>query len=343
MDLTIYKIYEIQNKGKGVITTLTPDNLLSITVTPDKPGLQDVLDENADLTDYYLTRLNATAGWEIRGQEQNSGYLFIDGNQNETVLPVAIIGTREDSGDYEAEPRNTLEFYQNDIILRDTVNSRGIVNNGDYEANFIARSLITKQYLQSQISAIPPPTGAETKVNAGTNISVTGNGTTGTPYVINNTLTVDGSETKVVAGSGVSVSGTGTTGTPYIISTPTVPQVVPILLTSWLKDQQHTLNTGLTGVTIINAVASLQCTTANSGYVVGDIVTVGTPEQIDSGGIPDQGIGTQFRANVPGIIRVHTNQVITIMGAWTADGAATAEVNIGDESQWAIRVVVTYI
>ena len=34
-------------------------------------------------------------------------------------------------------------------------------------------------------SNIQPPDGSETKINAGTNVTVTGNGTTATPYIIN--------------------------------------------------------------------------------------------------------------------------------------------------------------
>lgn len=66
--------------------------------------------------------------------------------------------------------------------------------------------------------------GSETKVTAGTNISVTGSGTTGSPYVITNTLTApDGSETVVTSGTGISVSGSGTAGSPYVIGNTAVP------------------------------------------------------------------------------------------------------------------------
>lgn len=46
---------------------------------------------------------------------------------------------------------------------------------------------------------LPIADGSETKVNAGTNISVTGSGTTASPYVINNTFTeIDGSTTNEI-------------------------------------------------------------------------------------------------------------------------------------------------
>jgi hypothetical protein len=40
----------------------------------------------------------------------------------------------------------------NSFRVGDTLNSQGMVYDGDYEANFSGRSLITKQYLQSQLS-----------------------------------------------------------------------------------------------------------------------------------------------------------------------------------------------
>ena len=58
--------------------------------------------------------------------------------------------------------------------------------------------------------------GSETKVTAGSNISVTGVGTTASPYIINSS--VDGSETKVTSGSNVTITGTGTTASPYVIN-----------------------------------------------------------------------------------------------------------------------------
>jgi hypothetical protein len=112
---------------------------------------------------------------------------------------------------------------------------------------------------------LPTVDGSETKVNAGTNVTVSGTGTTGSPYVINASFAAavqssvvgtgapgnplqlsgdagtpgatryygtngagtkgfyaipvyDGSETKVTAGSNVTVSGSGTVGSPYVVA-----------------------------------------------------------------------------------------------------------------------------
>lgn len=64
-----------------------------------------------------------------------------------------------------------------------------------------------------------PANGSETKINAGTNTTVTGVGTIASPYVINSTDTIaNGSETKINEGYNVTITGNGTTLTPYIIN-----------------------------------------------------------------------------------------------------------------------------
>lgn len=61
--------------------------------------------------------------------------------------------------------------------------------------------------------------GSETKINAGTNVTITGTGTVSSPYVINSTDTVaNGSETKINEGDNITITGNGTQSTPYIIN-----------------------------------------------------------------------------------------------------------------------------
>lgn len=63
------------------------------------------------------------------------------------------------------------------------------------------------------------PDGSETKVDAGSNVTVTGSGTTADPYVIAATgSAADGSETKVNAGANITVTGSGTVADPYVIA-----------------------------------------------------------------------------------------------------------------------------
>ena len=64
-----------------------------------------------------------------------------------------------------------------------------------------------------------PANGSETKINSGTNTTVTGVGTIVSPYIINSTDTIaDGSETKINEGNNITITGNGTQSTPYIIN-----------------------------------------------------------------------------------------------------------------------------
>jgi hypothetical protein len=69
---------------------------------------------------------------------------------------------------------------------------------------------------KTKLNGLQNADGSETKVTPGTNITVTGTGTTPDPYIIE--AAVNGSETKVAAGTNVTVTGTGTTSSPYVIN-----------------------------------------------------------------------------------------------------------------------------
>jgi hypothetical protein len=62
----------------------------------------------------------------------------------------------------------------------------------------------------------PVTDGSETKIQPGQGITVTGNGTTATPYVIHSSM--DGSETKISGGNNVTVTGSGTSTSPYVVN-----------------------------------------------------------------------------------------------------------------------------
>ena len=117
-----------------------------------------------------------------------------------------------------------------------------------YPDNHIAFGI---DYSNKRYNFVKVISGSETKINSGTNVSITGNGTVATPYIINsvtestptyinpganitvtgngdiltpyiisstNGTPTDGSETKINQGNGISVTGTGTTLNPYIIN-----------------------------------------------------------------------------------------------------------------------------
>ena len=72
----------------------------------------------------------------------------------------------------------------------------------------------------------------QTAVTAGANVTVTGTGIVGDPFIINSTDTIaDGSETIVNAGNNVTIAGAGTTVDPYIVNA-TAPAETPIVLTT---------------------------------------------------------------------------------------------------------------
>jgi hypothetical protein len=87
--------------------------------------------------------------------------------------------------------------------------SLSIINN-----ELTGKALATKEYVQSIIPATP--NGSETKINAGTNISVTGNGTTTTPYVINSSHQDE--PVYINSGDDIEVLGDGSVSNPYIIN-----------------------------------------------------------------------------------------------------------------------------
>jgi hypothetical protein len=77
--------------------------------------------------------------------------------------------------------------------------------------------------LSTSTSPGPAGDGSETKVEAGTNVIVTGSGTSASPYVVGATVG-DGSETKVTGGTNVDVWGSGTLASPYIVhATTSIP------------------------------------------------------------------------------------------------------------------------
>lgn len=91
----------------------------------------------------------------------------------------------------------------------------GLLNNNFiYPDNWIKEGI---DYSNRAYNFVAITSVTETKINAGTNINVTGNGTDASPYTISS-ATPTGGETKVTAGTNVTVTGNGTTATPYVIN-----------------------------------------------------------------------------------------------------------------------------
>jgi hypothetical protein len=144
----IIEIYEIQNIGKGIITTIEPDNLLLLNIKQDTPGWQDVLSVQQDITTYNGIKLTTGSIYMFTTSEFGS-YLGLSQNTGINAgFPTTSIGI----SDIFAFTYNSLDFYQDKTLFKDSLYSKGIEYAGDYEPNFTARSLITQQYLLSVIS-----------------------------------------------------------------------------------------------------------------------------------------------------------------------------------------------
>jgi len=109
----------------------------------------------------------------------------------------------------------------------------------------------------------PAVDGSETKVSAGTNVTVTGSGTTGSPYVVNSSA-ADGSETKVDAGTNVTITGAGTSSSHYIIN-------------STSANGSETIIDAGTNVTVTGSGTSA------SHYVIGATGGDGSETKVDAG------------------------------------------------------------
>jgi uncharacterized protein (TIGR02145 family) len=105
--------------------------------------------------------------------------------------------------------------------------------------------------------------GSETKVTAGTNVTVTGIGTSGSPYIVG-AVSGDGSETKVTAGTNVTVTGIGTSGSPYLVDAAG-------------GDGSETKVTAGTNVTVTGSG------TSGSPYIVGAVSGDGSETKVTAG------------------------------------------------------------
>lgn len=333
-------VYELQNTGVGVITSINEDDLLPLFIYKEVEGIDETLE----------------AGNQAYGKQM---YLrdSLENPNNRVLLTPSLISLFRPTGANTSISPELISFYNPDFqgLSNDQkidISTEGIAMTygGSPSGSFvfIKFPLIVPNYLQLEFpvdvsgiqtfavrSDIKP-----TKLINGTNTTVVGDGSDATPFQVN----IDGSETKVTAGTGITVTGTGTTASPYVITSNINVKVVAPILTSWNFDRQHSLLTGIpSGSTILLATPSLICTTDNNGFVVGDTTSTTGPELNDSGGRVDQGIGIEYNNVNPTIVRVLVNSEIAVMSPWTADGAVNNEFALSDSSQWGIKVTIIYV
>jgi hypothetical protein len=143
----IISIYEIQNTGKGLITTLLPENLLNLTPLPTIPSLQDViLIGGSSLTEDIPINVTSLGNLFIRNLDGFGGFIAVSPNQGiGASFPNSSVGICNGFGFTSV----SLDFYQNKTIFKDTVSNKGLEYAGNYETNFTDKSLITKQYVDT--------------------------------------------------------------------------------------------------------------------------------------------------------------------------------------------------
>ncbi|MCR9265902.1 MAG: hypothetical protein NXH86_17240, partial [Flavobacteriaceae bacterium] len=137
-----------------------------------------------------------------------------------------------------------------------------------------AQDAATKNYVDSQITANAAD-GSETIVNGGTDISVSGSGTTGDPYVVNNTFTeVDGSITNEIQDL-ASVLGEGNSAGTSITNV-TDPTNAQDAATKNYMDSQITANAADGSETIVNGGTDISVSgsgTTGDPYIVNSTFT----------------------------------------------------------------------
>lgn len=293
MATTILKIYEIQSTGKGVINTLPPENLLKLFDSKQGlQGFQDTLDIDNSLGGTPTVSILNGSRLIIQPEDITNhlgGYVQTGNSGN---LPV-VNGTVSYFGKKLSNTYSGLKITNLGLFIEDLFHTKGLEYSGDYETNFTNRSLVTKQYV---LGVLPPaPDGSETKVTQGTNVTVTGNGTTATPYIISSLNTVaDGSETKINNGITTTKSGLGTTASPYVIEVNNLQRTASSSFTLSNADNGYTIFVDTSGGAVtITRDGSITAANFCVGFVhegVNDITFVGVTNPV---GLKSKGQGYQ--------------------------------------------------
>lgn len=213
---TVLNIYEIQNIGKGIITSIVPDNLLLLTPSNPIPGIQAVLDIQQHITHFSRIQVDTGGNFFVYNTDGYGGYLGINPDTGIGAgFPTSSLGIC----DGFAFTLTSLDFYHDKTLFKDDISSKGIEYADDYETNFTERSLVTKQFVENLISStnslqVTTVTINSLSLNTGYNVA-TGipNGSTlisVTPflecisdingYVIGDRINVSGSQANDVGG-----------------------------------------------------------------------------------------------------------------------------------------------
>lgn len=224
--LEINTIYEIQNIGKGVITTITPDNLLAIYYKAEEIYTEDIQETL------------------VAGNRTKESIIFYSNYYPEQELELSyfrLYVQNTNTGDHTGLDNSGLSVGNNSSGEEVTINKEGVNFNGTrlrYNETSTGNGAVLKLPKTTNLQTKVILAEGDVKVNAGTNVTVTGNGTIATPFVINSVSTAtlsfsDGVSTKLV--------GSGTPETPYKYETLNLQKEITVDYTLTASDDQQTL------------------------------------------------------------------------------------------------------
>lgn len=158
---------------------------------------------------------------------------------------------------------------------------------------------------------LPVADGSETKVTSGTNINVTGTGTTASPYVINNTFTeVDGSVTNELN------TAVSTFGNTLTVTDAGGSLTAPMINSNTLSLSGSTLTSNVNGVTATQNLSSIQTiTTITNTQATGKTIATYTNES---------NVATDIKETITNLSQNTTTGIIT----YTKEDATTATANV---------------
>ena len=229
----------------------------TLTLTLEDGGSVNV--DLSSLSDSLIDTNTTIASFGIDGA--NTNLVITDSDTNTYAVALADIAALIDTDD------QTLS----EVLSEGNSAGTSITNVTD-PTN--AQDAATKNYVDSQITANAAD-GSETIVNAGTDISVSGSGTTGDPYIVNSTFTeVDGSITNEIQDL-ASVLGEGNSAGTSITNV-TDPTNAQDAATKNYVDSQITANAADGSETIVNAGTDISVSgsgTIGDPYVVNNTFT----------------------------------------------------------------------
>ena len=171
--LKINTIYEIQNIGKGVITTITPDNLLAIYYKAEEIYTEDIQETL------------------VAGNRTKESIIFYSNYYPEQELELSyfrLYVQNTNTGDHTGLDNSGLSVGNNSSREEVTINKEGVNFNGTrlrYNETSTGNGAVLKLPKTTNLQTRVILAEGDVKVNAGTNVTVTGDGTIATPYVIN--------------------------------------------------------------------------------------------------------------------------------------------------------------